>query len=54
MIMYKINKSFNIENGIIRLTDNAFIPVNLDNIDYQAYLAWISEGNIPLPAEGTE
>jgi hypothetical protein len=30
------------------------IPVNPDNKDYQAYLAWLAEGNEPLPAEVTE
>ena len=27
------------------------IPVNLDNTDYQAYLKWVAEGNVPTPAE---
>ena len=27
------------------------IPVNLDNTDYQAYLAWVAEGNTPEAAE---
>ena len=26
-------------------------PANPDNTDYQAYLAWVAEGNTPLPAE---
>ena len=38
-------------NGIKRLTDGAFIPFNPDNADYQQYLAWLEEGNTPLPAE---
>lgn len=36
---------------INRLSDNAFIPFDPDNVDYQAYLAWVAEGNEPLPAE---
>ena len=36
---------------IIRLEDNAAIPINDNNIDYQKYLAWVEEGNTPLPAE---
>ena len=34
---------------IKRLSDNAFIPFDPANTDYQAYLAWIEEGNTPLP-----
>jgi hypothetical protein len=39
---------------IQRLFDNAFIPFDPDNTDYQAYLAWLAEGNEPEPAEGAE
>ena len=28
-----------------------FIPMDADNTDYQDYLAWVAEGNTPLPAE---
>ena len=38
-------------NTILRLTDNAFIPFDPANTDYQAYLRWLEEGNEPLPAE---
>ena len=36
---------------IKRLPDNAFIPFDESNSDYQAYLKWLSEGNTPEPAE---
>ena len=37
--------------AIKRLADNAFIPFDPANTDYQAYLKWLSEGNQPLPAD---
>lgn len=38
-------------NSILRLSDNAFIPTDPANTDYQVYLDWLEEGNTPLPAE---
>jgi len=51
--MYKLNKSLITEelNCVIRLSDNAFIPFDPANTDYQEYLEWLAEGNTPLPAD---
>ena len=35
------------ELTIVRLNDMAFIPTHEGNVDYQAYLAWLEEGNVP-------
>lgn len=46
--MYKLT---NDKNTILRVADNAFIPTDEANTDYQAYFAWVAEGNTPIPAE---
>ena len=45
--MFKLKSDFH----IIRLYDNALIPITSDNSDYLEYLKWLSEGNTPEPAD---
>jgi hypothetical protein len=51
--MYKLcNDSMgNKVNCVQRLSDNAFIPFDPQNVDYQEYLKWIAAGNTPTPAD---
>lgn len=37
--------------NVKRIADNAYIPFDPANTDYQQYLKWVAEGNTPLPAD---
>ena len=46
--MYKLTES---PITVKRLSDDAYIPFDPQNVDYQQYLAWVAEGNTPTPAD---
>ena len=46
--MYQLTDN---ENCIKRIADNAFIPNDPANRDWQQYQKWLAEGNEPQPAE---
>ena len=41
------NKTGDMTDCIKRKEDNAQIPFDNDNVDYQDYLAWVAAGNTP-------
>jgi len=52
MTPYKLIK--NIDGSVVavfRQADNTSIPFDPDNVDFQEYQKWISEGNQPLPPD---
>ncbi len=49
--IYDIVRQQTMQNAILRVDDNAFIPFDPDNTDYQKYLEWVAEGNTPEPAD---
>lgn len=50
--MYKLLKD-NVTNQVCAILKDGStsIPICDDNTDYQAYLAWVAEGNVAEPAE---
>ena len=53
--MYKQIKSYFTNEidtqQVLRIADNATIPFDPQNSDYQQYLKWVAEGNQPEPAD---
>jgi hypothetical protein len=55
--MYQLGTTDKLANKpscIVRTSDNTSIPFDPANTDYQAYLAWVEAGGVPLPAEETQ
>ena len=50
---YKIASDIVSTSSILRKEDNAVIPFDSANTDYQAYLAWVAEGNTAEAADQT-
>ncbi len=42
------------DSCVLNLTNNDLIPFLEGNTEYQEYLAWLAEGNEPLPADEPE
>ena len=49
--MYKLIKNVDGEICSILRSDGWSIPFDPANTDYQQYLKWVEEGNIPEPAD---
>lgn len=39
---------------VLQIETGKMIPFQSSNTDYQEYLAWLAEGNTPLPADTPE
>ena len=48
--MYKLSPTETF-SGVYRVADGAWIPEDLSNCDWLAYLDWVADGNEPLPWE---
>jgi hypothetical protein len=53
MVIYKLLKT---DGEILCVLKNSkySIPFDPANADYQEYLAWLAEGNTPIPADQPE
>ena len=53
MATYKLQKggADGIVRSVLLAEENASIPFDPANTDYQAYLKWLEEGNTPEPAD---
>ena len=51
MLTYKLYKNEANEIVSVNRSDGWSIPFDPANTDYQAYLAWLAEGNTPEAAE---
>ena len=52
--MYKLPKNQSSQFPMVHWVEgdvHKSIPFDPDNVDYQEYLAWLAEGNEPLPAD---
>ena len=50
--MYKLLKDMNGNvTSVLLIEQRASIPFDPANTDYQQYLAWVAQGNTPIPAD---
>ena len=49
---YKLHKNYFGETvSVFNIEQEISIPFDPANTDYQAYLEWVAEGGVPLPAD---